>query len=337
LLFLAVDAYQIDNDSKSITRRATMITLKRFYTSSFVFLLLVLGAQYAAAQNAVRLPRPSPKASVMQTIGVTDVTITYSRPAVKGRVIWGEPLPVQASTKGEATLDDQNIRPKGAPIVPWGHVWRTGANDATVFEVTDDVLINGQKLPAGKYSLHTIPTKDEWTIIFNKDAGQWGSFSYDPAKDALRVKAKPEWSDHSKEWLEYWIDPINANSAKVNITWEKARVPFTVEVPSVEAVWRAKVDAAMTANPGDEKVPMSVANLYAGDDKWDDAIAWADKSIKVKETFQNLSAKARFLYAAGRKDEAFALADTAIAKGKADKADTTGFEKRVANWKAAKM
>ena len=315
-----------------------MLTQKRFYASSLALLLFVLFAvPFAAAQTAVRLPRPSQKASVMQTIGVTDITITYSRPGVKGRVIWGDPLPEQASTKADATLDDQNIRPKGAPIVPWGHPWRTGANEATTFVVTDDVLINGQKLPGGSYSLHTIPTKDEWTIIFNSVANQWGSFNYDPAKDTLRVKAKPVWSEHSKEWLEYWIDPLNANSAQVNIAWEKVRVPFTVEVPNVEAVWRAKVDAAMAANPGDEKIPLSVAGLYSGDDKWDEALAWADKSIKVKETFQNLSTKARFLYAAGRKDEAYSLADKAIARGKADKVDTAGFEKRVAGWKAAKM
>lgn len=317
-----------------------MITPRRFHVSSLALLLVFLfAASSASAQNApqVRLPRPSQKASVMQTIGVTDVTITYSRPGVKGRVIWGDPLPEQAGTKGEATLDDQNVRPKTAPIVPWGHVWRTGANEATMFEVTDDVLINGQKLAAGKYSLHTIPTKDEWTIIFNSDAGQWGSFRYDSAKDVLRVKVKPVWGDHSKEWLEYWIDPINANSAQVNIAWEKARVPFTVEVSNVEAVWHSKVDALIAANPTSEAIPLQVAGAYANDDKWDEAIAWADKSIKLKETFANLSTKSRYLYAAGRKDEAMALAAKAIAKGKADKVDTTGFEKRVAGWKTAKM
>ncbi|MEP6568835.1 MAG: DUF2911 domain-containing protein [Acidobacteriota bacterium] len=315
-----------------------MLTQKRSYAFPLAVLLFVLFAvPFAAAQTVVRLPRPSQKASVMQTIGVTDVTITYSRPGVKGRVIWGEPLPEQASTKAEATLDDQNMRPKGAPIVPWGHPWRTGANEATTFAVTDDVLINGQKLPAGSYSLHTIPNKDEWTIIFNSVANQWGSFNYDAAKDTLRVKAKPELETHSKEWLEFWIDPVNANSAQVNLRWEKVRVPFTVEVPSVEAVWRAKVDTAIAANPANEAIPLQVAGAYANDDKWDEAIAWADKSIKVKETFRNLSSKANFLYLAGRKDEAYALADKAIAKGKADKVDTAAFEKRVANWKAGKM
>ena len=115
------------------------------------------------------------------------------------------------------------------------------------------------------------------------------------------------------------------------------RVPFTVEVPNVETVWRAKVDVAIAANPTNEVIPLQVAGAYANDDKWDEAIAWADKSIKVKETFRNLSAKATYLYLAGRKDQAFALADQAIAKGKADKVDTAAFEKRVAGWKAGKM
>jgi hypothetical protein len=310
---------------------------KRLYSFSVALTLVFIAAQHAPGQTTVRLPRPSQKASVMQTVGVTDLTITYSRPGVKGRRIWGDPVAAQAGTKGEATLDDQNVRPKDAPIVPWGHVWRTGANEATTFAVTDDVLINGQKLAAGSYSLHTIPTKDEWTIVFNGTANQWGSFSYDPAKDTLRIKVKPQWVNDSQEWLEYSIPVVTPNSAQVLIRWEKVAVPFTVEVPNVEAVWRAKVDAAIAANPNDEVIPLQVANAYAGDDKWEEALKWADQSIKVKETFRNLSAKAQLLYLAGRKDEAFAMADRALAKGKADKVDTTNFEKRVATWKSAKM
>src|SRR3982074_2767240 len=124
-------------------RSATMISLKRLSLLSFASLFaLACAAPFVSAHQPppVRLPRPSQKASVMQTIGVTDVTITYSRPGVKGRTIWGDALPEQASTtKGEATLDDQTVRPKGAAIVPWGHAWRTGANEATQFVVTDDV------------------------------------------------------------------------------------------------------------------------------------------------------------------------------------------------------
>src|SRR6266481_4954374 len=235
-----------------------MVYLKRSYIFFLTLLLMLCAAGYTSAQ--VQVPRPSQKASVMQRIGVTDITITYSRPGVKGRTIWGDALPEQANVKGEATLDNQNLRPKGAPIVPWGHVWRAGANEATTFVVTDDVLINGQKLPAGSYSLHTIPTKDEWTIVFNGTANQWGSFDYDPAKDTLRVKAKPQMMGNNQEWLMYSFDPVTDNSAQVLIRWEKVAVPFTVEVPNIDTLMRTKIDAAIAADPSDWKIPLAVAN-----------------------------------------------------------------------------
>jgi hypothetical protein len=263
------------------------------------------------------------------------LTITYSRPGVKGRKIWGD-APAAAAT-GTATLDDARSRVKDAPIVPYGHVWRAGANEATTFAVTDDVMINGQKLAAGTYSLHTIPGKDEWTIIFNSDAGQWGSFSYDEKKDALRVKAKPEMVADTQEWLAYEIPNVGTNSARVVLRWEKVAVPFTVEVPNVDALMRTKIDAAVTANPTEWRIPLQVAGQYANDEKWDEALKWVDQSIKIKATFQNLSAKARLLFAAGRKDEAFAVADQAIERGKADQVDTAQFEKRLADMKAGKM
>ena len=168
-----------------------------------IALLFVLYVSADAQQVRPPVPRASQKATVSQTVGTTDLSITYSRPAVKGRTVYGD---WPGETKGEGTLDNQNTRPAGAPLVPWGHVWRSGANEATLFAVNDDVLINGQPLAAGKYSLHSIPGKDEWTFIFNKDEGQWGSFSYDAAKDALRVKAKPTWTADSTELLTYIID-----------------------------------------------------------------------------------------------------------------------------------
>ena len=314
-----------------------MTAFKNFY--KFAFAMLVLGLfsalDLSAQAPAVRVPRPSQKASVMQTVGVTDITITYSRPGVKGRKIWGD-APAAAAT-GTATLDDGRSRAKDAVIVPYGHVWRTGANEATTFTVTDEVMIGGQKLPAGTYSLHTIPGKDEWTIIFNSDAGQWGSFAYDEKKDVLRVKAKPQTVADNQEWLNFNFPMTTANTAQVLIRWEKLAVPFTVEIPNLEALMLTKIDQALAANPTDWRIPLAVANQYANENKSDAAMMWADKSIKIKETFQNLSSKARFLFAAGRKDEAFALAEKAIAQGKADKVDTTQFEKRFADMKAGKM
>ena len=316
-----------------------MSSLKRSSVSIFAVLFVLCSAAAAFAQ--VTLPRPSQKASVTQTIGVTDVTITYSRPGVKGRRIWGDPLPEQAATKGEATLDNQNSRPKDAPIVPYGHIWRTGANEATSFVVTDDVLINDQKLPAGTYSLHTIPTKDEWTIVFNGTANQWGSFNYDPAKDTLRVKAKPQMVAENQEWLAFNIDPVGEDTARVNIRWEKLSVPFTVKVPDVNASTFSKLKTAVgNAKPDDWRTPMQAGNWLVNNTiPEDDAqgMAWLDQSIKVKETFNNLAAKANALYKAGKKAEAVALGEQAVQRGKADKVDTANFEKRLADMKAGKI
>lgn len=293
----------------------------------------------------MRLPRPSQSASVTQTIGVTDVTINYSRPGVKGRSIFADaPESMAARAKGQETLDDQNRRLKGEPIVPFGHIWRTGANEATQFIITDDAMVNGQKLAAGSYSLHTIPGKDEWTIVFNGAANQWGSFNYDPAKDTLRVRAKPQWVNDNQEWLIYTIDPVMDNMATVNIRWEKIRVPFTVEVDVVATTLAKARTALAAAKPDDWRDPLN-ASQYASQNKdTDDANKWleqalkaVDTSIAAKPTFQNLSGKANILIAAGRKDEGFAVADKAIAQGKADKADTSQFEKRIADVKAGKM
>jgi hypothetical protein len=322
-----------------------MKTPRRFFPRAAAFMLLLVAAAavgHAQQPASVRLPQASQKATISQSIGVTDLTITYHRPAVKGRMVWGDVPAAKVGALGPnatttATLDGVPGSGKELPLAPYGHVWRTGANEATKFVVTDDVLVNGQKLPAGAYSLHTIPGKDEWTLIFNKTADQWGSFRYDEKQDALRVKARPQAAADSQEWLAFDIPSVTPNSAQVVIRWEKVAVPFTVEVPNMDALVRSKIDAAVAANPNDWQVPLTVANAYFNDDKFDDAMKWVDQSIKVKETFQNLATKAQLLFAMGKKDEAVAVADKAVARGKADGADTTRFEKRLADLKAGKM
>lgn len=143
--------------------------------------------------------RPSPPAKVSEQIGNATVTIDYSQPAVKDRTIWGE-------------------------LVPYGKVWRTGANEATTFEVSTDVQVEGKTLPAGKYALFTIPDEDEWTIIFNKEFNQWGSFEYDESKDALRVMVKPEKSDETHERLTFEIE----KDGEVEFLWDDMEVEFSV-------------------------------------------------------------------------------------------------------------
>jgi len=276
----------------------------------------------------------------MQTIGVTDLRITYSRPGVKGRKIWGDP-PAGAAP-GSATLDDARARPKDAPIVPFGRVWRTGANEATVFEVSDGVLINGQPLAAGKYSLHTIPAKDgDWTVIFNGDDGQWGSFTYDEKKDVLRVKSKPQMVADNQEWLAYSIEPVADNSAQVNIRWEKVSVPFTVEVKDVKALTVEKARATVAAaKPDDWQIRAQAAN-FALQNKLatEEAMQWLDQSIKIRETFNNVGLKARTLAEQGKTAEAVAAGEKAIQLGKAASPAVNAqaladMEKRVSEWKS---
>ena len=315
-----------------------------------LFLLTACAASLAFAQQPpkVRLPQASPSATVSQSIGITDIAITYHRPSVRGRMVWGDisadkvAALIKANSAGpgavtEGTVDGAPGTGKDFPMAPNGHVWRAGANEATKFTVSDDVLINGQKLAAGAYSIHVIPAKDDWTVIFNKTADQWGSFRYDAKQDALRVKTKPMWLRDSQEQLSYEIPSLSPNSAQVIIRWEKVAVPFTIEVPNQDALVRSRIDAAVAANPSDWQIPLAVANAYFNDDKFEEAIAWADKSIKVKETFQNLRTKFNLLVNMGKKQEAIAVAEQAVTRGKADGVDTARMEKALADMKAGKM
>jgi hypothetical protein len=171
----------------------------------FLFFLLSVQSLESFAQNKKDV-RISPKALVEQTIGLTEITIEYSRPGVKGRTIWGG-------------------------LVPYNTVWRAGANEATKITFETDVTINSKKLRAGSYGFFTIPTKDMWIIIFNKVANQWGAFEYNDAEDALRIEVNPEKENNClQEWLAYTITKSSDNTAVVRLEWEKIKVPFTVEV-----------------------------------------------------------------------------------------------------------
>ena len=314
----------------------------------FLAFAVVLSAALLSTAQVVRppVPRPSQKSTVMQTVGTTDIAITYSRPAVKGRPIFGDaPESMATRAKGEATLDDQNQRKPGEPIVPYGHLWRAGANEATLFIVADDVLINGQPLAAGKYSFHTIPSKDgEWTLVFNKDDGQWGSFTYDPAKDALRVKTKATATGDSQEFLTYSFDNVADKSANVVLRWEKVAVPFKVEVKDVVGSTIKRLGTYVADKPEDFQRSFNAA-MYAKSNKLnDDATRWFDQSLKAvdaaivaKPTFANYRSKANILINAGRMQEGLAAAEKAVEVGKAEKVDTAPLEKRIADLKAGKQ
>ena len=148
--------------------------------------------------------RASPRAEVKQVIGTTDIDVVYGRPQVKERKIWGT-------------------------LVPYNRVWRSGADEATTISFSTDVLIEGQKLPAGTYSFFTIPTESEWTIIFNKVPRQWGAFFYNPEVDALRIKLKPQTTEH-QEWLSYRFESLSPTSAQMILRWEKISLPIKIEL-----------------------------------------------------------------------------------------------------------
>ncbi len=169
-----------------------------------IMISLVMISSQSYAQNNEKEVRISPKAAVIQTVGFTEVRIDYNRPGVKGRVIWND-------------------------LVPYNKVWRAGANEATKFTFSTDVKINGKTLKAGSYSFFAIPTKEKWTLIFNKVADQWGAFEYNEAEDALRFEVTPE-EGSMQEWLAYTITKTSDNSAIVRLEWEKLKVPFTIEV-----------------------------------------------------------------------------------------------------------
>ncbi len=175
-----------------------------FNIAALLILSLAVFKTETNGQNKKEEVRVSPKAEVMQTVGFTDVRISYSRPGVKDRAIWGK-------------------------LVPYDAVWRAGANEATKISFSTDVTIEGKKLKKGAYSFFAIPGKTEWTLIFNKVADQWGAFEYNESEDALRVKVKTE-NASWQEWMAFTINKTSDNSAVIKLEWEKLRVPFKVEV-----------------------------------------------------------------------------------------------------------
>lgn len=162
-------------------------------------------------------PRPSLKAGVSQRIGVdTDIAIDYSRPGVKGRKVWGDVVPFGLAPGNKYSNDKP-------------YPWRGGANESTTIEFSKDVVIGGSKVPAGKYSLHFIPTEKEWTVIFNKDSKLWGSYKLNPEEDVLRITVTPVKAPF-QEWLAYGFENLSDKSCTAFLHWEELKVPFGVSV-----------------------------------------------------------------------------------------------------------
>ncbi|HEX3352905.1 MAG TPA: DUF2911 domain-containing protein [Terriglobales bacterium] len=267
--------------------------LKLFLRSLLVLQsLLLLGSTVHAQSFVLDLPRPSQHAVVTQRIGITDVTINYHRPMVNKRKVWGG-------------------------LVPYGQVWRAGANENTIVEFTDAVTIEDKPLAKGAYGLHMIPGENEWTVIFSKNSTSWGSFTYDQAEDALRVTVKPQASEFH-EALTYDFDDVKPDSTLVTLRWEKVAVPFKVGVNTHEIVeqslhhqlrglaqytWEGWDDAANYLLQ--EKIDL------------DEALNYSDKSIQNEARYDNFMTKAQVLDALNRKDEATTSRNKALAMANA--------------------
>jgi hypothetical protein len=253
----------------------------------FVVAALVASASLSAQQPAVKPFQDSPAASISQNLGITTVKIDYHRPAVKGRTIWGS-------------------------LVPYKEVWRTGANDATTISLTDPARIGDQTLPAGTYSFFAIPDQENWTLIFNKTAKQWGAYDYKAADDALRIVVKPRYVG-LQEYLSYELNPIAPDRLRAELSWEHQAVSFDMTF-DVRGIYWAHLQTALAAAKPGEWLPYYQAGSYClnNDLHLDQALAWADQSLAAKETPRNLFLKARLLKKTGKGAAGLPLVQKAI-------------------------
>lgn len=264
---------------------------RRYVVALMVSATVLVGAVAAEAQSAtLKLPDVSQHARFTQRIGLTDITIDYHRPLVNGRKIFGG-------------------------LLAYGKVWRAGANENTIFEVTDAVTINGQPLPKGTYGLHMVPGESSWIVIFSKNSSSWGSFTYDQTEDALRVTVVPR-TIENHEVLTYEFDDPQPNSVVVTMCWEKIAVPFRIEANTPQ-ITEDRLRSQLRGRAQFEWQPwMEAANyLLSNNLKPEEALEWANQSIQNEDRFENEITKSRALEALGRKDEARATRDKAIAIG----------------------
>jgi tetratricopeptide (TPR) repeat protein len=245
----------------------------------FCLLMAAMSGVSPAQSFVIDLPRQSQRAEISQRIGITDITINYHRPLVNDRKVWDG-------------------------LVPYGKVWRAGANENTTITFSDPVLIEGKPLDKGTYGLHMIPNADEWTIIFSKNSTSWGAFTYDQAEDALRVTVKPKAADMHNA-LTYDFDQLQPDSAVVELEWEKIAVPFKVSV-DVHGVVQSSLKKQLRNLSQYTWMSWDDAATYLLTEKisLDDALKFADKSIENEDRYDNEMTKSKVLTALNRKDEA---------------------------------
>jgi len=283
--------------------------MKKIFLALMLTIAAVAGFTDTSLAQLTSLPDAgNRRATVSEGIGITEVTIHYNRPHVRGREgqIWGKLIPVG--------YVDQGFGPsKSAP-------WRAGANENTWIEFSTDVMIEGQPLPAGKYGFTVAYDPSECTLIFSKNYTSWGSFFYDPSEDALRVKVKPAAVDKSVEWLKYEFADQKPESAVVQLQWEKLVIPFTISV-DVNKTQVASFRNELRSEKGFTWEAWDQAAAYCAQNKTnlDQALLWADTATSVtfggNQSFQSWSTKAAVLDSLGRIAEGDAAMKKALPYG----------------------
>lgn len=248
--------------------------------------LIALALLSAPAQaQELELPALSPRAEVSQEVGLVEVTVNYASPGKRDRTIWGE-------------------------LVPYDKMWRTGANAATTLEVTGDIEVGGKEVPAGKYSVFTIPGKDEWTVILNKNPDLGGTRNYDEALDQARIQVKPEEAPE-RERMTFLFSDTDQDSTRLDLEWAGLRVGVPIEVDT-KAMVAEQVDAYVDSVGSGLA---SAARYQADEGKLDQAVKLIDASIALDQTWYNTFLKAEFLHKQGDAKTAYKLAQQAHAMG----------------------
>jgi Protein of unknown function (DUF2911) len=236
--------------------------------------IIIFSLSCLGGQAQIKTPATSPKSTISQGIGLSNVSIEYSRPAVKGRKIFGD-------------------------LVPYGKVWRTGANQITKIKINDDMTVNGQKLAAGSYGLYTIPTGKEWIIIFNKDDKQWGAYNYKEELDVLRFQVPVEKLSSNVEYLTIDFTDFTPNATTVRIAWEKMAVRFRLE-QEVNTKIMAEITEKMKATDISEDTYFGAADYYyTTNQDLKQAYIWADKVLEKSEEYWNYQLRARIAHKMG--------------------------------------
>ena len=257
-----------------------------FLVLSLLVGALTLAASLPAQTPKVEFPAASPACTIKQRVGLTDIEVAYSRPGVKNREIFGG-------------------------IVPYGQVWRTGANAATKITFSTPVKLNGTDIPAGTYALFTIPGPDDWTVIINKNARQWGAFQYDPKADVARFKVTPFQLAEQIETFMIEFNDIRDESATLDLVWDHVVVPIHIEIPLTDKLV-PQIEAAMASpdKKSDGFYFQAATFYYNHNQDLHKALDWVNAGLadRPRIAYEMLHLKAQILAKQGDKAGAIAAA-----------------------------